>query len=208
MGIRKMSTWKVLLHNLAARNIEAFVAKDESEARERILNLIPSDATVGFGNSQTLKKLGLAEALAERGNAVYDKTAARSPEEARALKRQSLLADWFVAGINALSEEGHIVNIDHSGNRVAGMLYGPDHVVLVAGRNKVVPKLEEAIQRAREVAAPQNAKRAGLHPPCLEAGHCVDCRSADRVCNSLVVIEGQIDPERMKVIIIDEDLGF
>lgn len=100
------------------------------------------------------------------------------------------------------------MNIDHSGNRVAGILYGPEHVVLVAGRNKVVPTLEEAIQRARNVAAPLNAKRAGLHPPCAEVGRCVDCRSADRVCNALVVIEGQSDPERIKVVLVEEEMGF
>lgn len=117
------------------------------------------------------------------------------------------LADWFVAGINALSEEGHIVNIDHSGNRVAGLLYGPEHVLLVARRNKVVSPLEEAVWRARNVAAPLNARRAGLHPPCVEVGRCVDCRSADRVCNALVVIEGLSEPGRLKVVLTEEEMG-
>jgi hypothetical protein len=172
------------------------------------LALIPPEAAVGFGNSQTAKALGLAQALVRRGNVVYDKTVAADPEEARELKRQALLADWFVSGVHAISVEGQLVAIDHSGNRVAGLLYGPGRVIVVAGLNKVSPNLEQAILRARNVAAPLNARRAGLHPPCIEAGRCVDCRSSDRVCNSLVVVEGQSDPKRLTVLIVEEELGF
>ncbi|MGE5507921.1 MAG: lactate utilization protein [Chitinophagales bacterium] len=197
-----------LVNNLRARRIRAVVVENVSEARSWILREIPSDAAVGFGNSQTLKTMDLARLLAERGNTIYDKTLAQTQEEVRRLKVQALVADWFVTGINAISSDGHIVNIDHSGNRVAGLLYGPRRVLLIAGRNKIVPTLEDAIQRARNVAAPRNARRAGLHPPCVELGRCVDCRCEDRVCNSLVVIEGQSDPTRMTVVLVKQPLGF
>lgn len=197
-----------LVRNLHARRIQAVVVETVSEAVAWMLREIPLTATVGFGNSQTLKTMDLARVLAERGNTVFDKTSAQTHEEGTFLKAEALTADWFVAGVNALSADGHIVNIDHSGNRVAGMLYGPRRVVLVAGQNKIVPTLEDAISRARNTAAPRNARRAGLQPPCVETGHCVDCRSEDRVCNSLVIIEGQSDPSRMTVLIVNQDLGF
>ena len=104
--------------------------------------------------------------------------------------------------------EGHIVNMDHSGNRVAAMLYGPENVVIIVGINKVVDTLDEAIFRVRNIASPKNAKRAGLNPPCVDIHECVDCRSRDRVCNNLVIIEGQHDMNRMKVCIVNEVEGF
>jgi hypothetical protein len=199
---------ETLFKNLARRNIRGLFAADRVAASQVILGLIPVTATVGFGNSATVKALGLAEALAERGNTVLDKTSASAPAESRALKLAALLADWFITSANAVSLDGRLVNIDHSGNRVAGMLYGPEHVLVVAGVNKVAATYEEALARVRNVAAPQNARRAGFRPPCLEAGRCVDCHSPERVCNSLVVIEGQSDPERLTVLMINEELGF
>lgn len=203
-----MGDFETLARNLAGRNIRCLLTSDRESAREAVLGLIPAGASVGSGNSATAKALGLVEALRQRGNMIFDKTTATTPPEARALKLAALQADWFVASANAIAHDGRIVNLDHSGNRVAGLLYGPEHVLIVAGRNKVVATYEEALNRVRNVAAPQNARRAGLRPPCVEAGRCVDCRSPERVCNSLVVIEGQSDPERMTVLVVDKELGF
>lgn len=197
-----------LIDNLKSRNIEAEYVENREKAVASILSAVPQSASVGIGNSQTLIALQISKALSERGQTVYDKTSADSPNEAMSLKRKALLADWFISGTNAIAQSGHIVNIDHSGNRVAAMLFGPEHVIIVVGINKVTATLEEAITRARLQAAPQNAKRAGLNPPCLGHGTCIDCRSPERVCNSLVIIEGQTIPGRMKVIIIGEDLGY
>lgn len=203
-----MPAIRKLIGNLEARNIEAEYAENRTQALARILAAIPPAASVGIGNSQTLKALRVSETLTERGQPVYDKTFSRSPAEARSLKKKALLADWFVSGTNAVSHEGHIVNIDHSGNRVAALLFGPDHVLIVVGVNKLVPTLDDAIARAREQAAPQNARRAGFNPPCVASGTCVDCRSPERVCRSLVIIEGQAIPGRVKVLVIGEKLGY
>ncbi len=124
------------------------------------------------------------------------------------MKKKSLLADYYLTGTNAISIEGHIVNIDHSGNRVAAMIYGPEKVIVVVGTSKIVDSLDDAIMRARNIAAPANAKRAGLNPPCISVGECIDCRSSERACNNLVVIEGQNVKDRMKVFIIDDSLGY
>ncbi|WDV44656.1 lactate utilization protein [Clostridiaceae bacterium M8S5] len=200
--------YQKLIENLNSRNIKAICCNDIKEANYKILDMIASSLTVGIGNSKTLKKMDISNILMGRGNIVYDKTLAKTDEQVKELKKKSLLTDWYITGTNAVSVEGHLVNIDHSGNRVAAMIYGPDKVIVVIGKNKIVGTLEEAKERARNHAAALNAKRAGYNPPCLNVGTCVDCRSIERVCYNHVIIEGQYDPNRMIVVIIDEELGF
>jgi len=197
-----------LVSNFSKRNIEASYFKCLDEAKTRVLEMVPKTATVGIGNSQTLKKMNISKVLEERGNTVYDKTLAKNKEEIRDLKRKSLLTDWYITSSNAVSAEGHIVNIDHSGNRVAAMIYGPDKVIVVVGKNKIEKTLDDAMKRARNHAAPLNAKRAGYNPPCVELKRCVDCLTKDRVCYNVVTIEGQYVSGRMKLFIVNEDLGF
>ena len=197
-----------LINNLQSRNIEAFFLESFEETADKLLHMIPSDCTVGVGHSITVENCGIVRKLAERGNIVFDKTKAADKEESKKIKKKSLVADWYVTGTNAISSEGHIVNIDHSGNRVAAMVFGPDNVVIIVGINKIVDSLDEAIHRARNVASPMNAKRAGFNPPCTELDKCVDCKSKERVCNSLVIIEGQEVAGRMKVFIVNESAGF
>lgn len=202
---KKIST---LINNCKDKNIDVVYLESLDKARERILELIPENCSAGIGNSKTLKKMNISRHLSNRGNIVYDKTLAKSKEESTELKKKALLTDWYITGTNAISVDGHIVNMDHSGNRVAAMIYGPDNVIIVAGKNKVVETLEEAIDRVRNVSAPLNAKRAGLNPPCVKLGKCIDCASKERVCNNLVIIEGQAVEGRMRVFIVNEDAGF
>lgn len=115
---------------------------------------------------------------------------------------------WYITGPNAISMDGRIVNVDHSGNRVAAISFGPDNVIIVVGINKVVDSLDKAIKRVKNIASPLNAKRAGYNPPCVTLNRCVDCVSKERVCNSLSIIEGQSDSNRIKVFIVDNDYGF
>lgn len=121
----------------------------------------------------------ILQELANRGNIVYDKTFAKTKEESILLKKKALLTDWYITGTNAISIEGHIVNIDHSGNRVAAMTYGPDKVIIMVSKNKIEETLEKAITRARNHAARLNAIRAGYNPPCIEQKQCVDCKSKE-----------------------------
>ena len=197
-----------VIRNLAARRIKARYLGKGDNLQEYVGRIIPREATVGIGNSQTIKKAGLSEFLCARGNLVYDKTFAKSPDEAKEMKKKALLSDWYITGANALSLEGHIVNIDHSGNRVAAIAFGPEKVLIIAGVNKIAPTLEAALARARNVAAPLNARRAGFHPPCVEINQCVDCRSKERVCFQVSVTEGQCDPERMQVVLLEGEWGF
>lgn len=199
---------RTLIENFKTRNIDVAYCENLEEAKIRIMNLIPEDCTIGIGNSKTLKKMNISRELNYRGNIVYDKTLAKTKEESKKLKKKSMLSDWYITGSNAISLDGYIINIDHSGNRVAAMIYGPDKVIIIVGKNKIVKTLEEGIERARNVAAPLNARRAGYNPPCVKLNRCVNCTSDERVCNSLVVIEGQFEKDRMKVFIVNEDLGY
>ncbi|QUH20175.1 lactate utilization protein [Alkaliphilus sp. B6464] len=197
-----------LIKGLAVRNIDGYFFETFEEAKSKAIEMIPADASIGIGNSITLKNMRISKELGDRGNIVYDKTIAKSKEESKELKRKSLLTDWYITGTNAISLEGHLVNMDHSGNRVAAMLYGPDNVIVIIGINKITNTLDEAIYRVRNIASPQNARRAGFNPPCVDLGRCIDCRSTERVCNNLVVIEGQNNNGRIKVFIVNENDGF
>ena len=197
-----------IINNFQKRNIQASYYKNLDEAKSRILELIPAGSSIGIGNSRTLKRMNISSELTKKGYKVLDKTLAKTKEESLELKRKSLLTDWYLTGTNAVSSEGHIVNIDHSGNRVAAMIYGPKKVIIIIGTNKITDTLREAVHRAKNIAAPLNAKRAGFNPPCVELNKCIDCSSEERVCNSLVTIEGQADKDRIKVFIVGEELGF
>jgi L-lactate utilization protein LutC len=197
-----------IIRNFKARNIDVSFFETLEDVKNKIIELIHLDCSVGIGNSKTLKEINVSKILKERGNIVFDKTLAVSKEESKQMKKKSLLADWYITGTNAVSKEGHLVNIDHSGNRVAAMMYGPDNVIVVVGKNKICNTLDDAINRARNISAPLNAKRAGYNPPCLKLEKCVDCKTDERVCFNLAIIEGQFVKDRMKLFIVNNELGF
>lgn len=197
-----------LIHNFKLRNIDVEYYEKLNEVTKRTKAVVDVNCTIGIGNSKTLKEMQISKILKERGNIVYDKTMAKTKEEINEIKKKSLITDCYITGSNAISVDGYIVNIDHSGNRVAAMIYGPEKVIVVVGKNKICETLKEATDRARNIAAPLNAKRAGYNPPCLELKKCVDCRGEERVCFNSVIIEGQHKKGRMKLFIVDEDIGF
>lgn len=197
-----------LKENFQLRNIETSFFETLEEAKMHILCILPLESTVGIGHSATLQKMNMTSSLQERGNIVYDKELGKSKEEKNVLKKKAITADWYITSSNAVSLDGRIVNVDHSGNRAAAIIFGPDNVIIVVGRNKVVATLEEAVKRAKNVAAPKNARRAGYNPPCVELNRCIDCLSKERVCNSLSIIEGQSDKDRIQLFIVNEECGF
>jgi len=199
---------KALEDNFAKRNINVLWFNSFQEIKKYILAQIPNTATVGIGNSKTLKSMELTTALCDVGNKVFDKTLGKTPEEVREIKRGSLLTDYYISSSNAVSIDGRIVNIDHNGNRVAAIAYGSDKVYIVVGENKITETYEEAMKRARNISAPLNAKRAGFNPPCVLAGYCVDCNSPERVCYAVSTIEGQHVKNRLTLLIANEDEGF
>ncbi len=205
MEVEKMIKLK---ESFKKRNIEVKYFEDLDELKSYILEMVPMDSVIGIGHSGTLQMMDMTSTFLKRGNPVYDKELAASKDECKVIKKKALTADWYITGSNAISVDGRIVNVDHSGNRVASMTYGPDKVIIVVGQNKIVDTLEEAIYRAKNVASPLNAKRAGFNPPCVELNKCVNCVSKERVCNYLSIIEGQYDSNRMQILIVNVDCGF
>lgn len=197
-----------LKENFKMRNIEVEYFETLEDVKSCILNIIPIESTIGIGHSATLQKMDITNALIERGNTVYDKELAKTKEESKVLKKKALFTDWYITGSNAITVDGRIVNVDHSGNRVAAITFGPDNVIIVVGKNKLVETVDEAIKRVKNIACPLNAKRAGYNPPCVTLNRCVDCVSKERVCNILSIIEGQSDSNRIKLFIVNDECGF
>lgn len=192
---------------MESRHFEAYYCGTKEEALKKALELIPEGSVVAWGGSVTMNEIGLSEALHNGKYQLIDRDAA-PPEERRKLMRQGLLADYFISGANAVSEDGEIVNIDGMGNRVGAIVYGPDHVVMIAGMNKVAKTLEDAVKRARTIAAPINKQRFGGTTPCVKTGSCGDCKAEDCICCQMLVTRVCRPAGRIKVILVGEDLGF
>ncbi|KJS14275.1 MAG: hypothetical protein VR67_00575 [Peptococcaceae bacterium BRH_c8a] len=200
-----------LLLNLEFNNIKAYYFTDHVRAKEKIISLISNKDLIGFGGSETIKEIGLLDEIINGSYNVLNRfDPMNSKEEKWEIQRRALLSDVFITGSNAITLNGKLINIDHSGNRVAGILFGPKKVFIVVGINKIVDSTEEGIMRAQYYAAPLNAKRAenDYHPPCLENGKCLDCSSQERICNCLVILKRQYKKDRITVFIIGEELGF
>ncbi len=192
---------------MESRHFEAYYCGTKEEALKKALELIPEGSVVAWGGSVTMNEIGLSEALHNGKYQLIDRDAA-PPEERRKLMRQGLLADYFISGANAVSEDGEIINIDGMGNRVGAIVYGPDHVVMIAGMNKVAKTLEDAVKRARTIAAPINKQRFGGTTPCAKTGSCGDCKAEDCICCQMLVTRVCRPAGRIKVILVGEDLGF
>ncbi len=194
---------------LAGRHFEAFYCKTGADAVEKVCSLIPTKESVSWGGSMTLEAIGLTKRLHESDYAVLDRDRATTPEERHEAMRKAFFCDNYISSVNAISEDGQLVNVDGNGNRVAAMAFGPKRVIVVAGMNKVVKTLDDAVSRARNYASPINAQRVpNIKTPCTTTGGCEDCRSADCICTYIVTTRISRPAGRIKVILIGEPLGF
>jgi hypothetical protein len=179
------------------------------EAKQKIKALIPKGASVGRTGSMTISNMGIYEELAAEGYAILDPYAAEiSPDESVELRKKVMTADVLLASSNAVTMDGKLVNVDGTGNRVAGMIFGPKKVIIAVGKNKIVDDVEGALQRIKNVAAPMNALRLNAKTPCTKTGRCTDCSSTERICNVTVIIDRCPSKTQIHVIIIREDAGF
>lgn len=199
--------------SLEANHFEVFLADDCDHARRIVVEqILPGlqPKSISWGGSMTVVDSGLYEQLKELPGVkvldTYDKALPR--EDALERRRQSLLVDLFVTGTNAVTETGKLVNLDMTGNRVAAMAFGPKNVIVVVGRNKIVPDLEGAFFRVKNYAAPVNAMRLDKKTPCVKTAFCEECNSPDRICNAWSVLEKSYPKNRIKIVLINEDLGF
>jgi hypothetical protein len=205
-----------LIKRLGENNISAFYVKNRRLAFDKVMSMIPKGCIVGFGDSLTLRQIGVVDALT-KGNYTFlnPMKPGTSVEENIKLKKRALTSDVFVTGTNALTLDGKIVNVDGHGNRVAAMLFGPNKVIIVVGVNKIVKNLEQALKKIRDKTAPVNVKRHpefNPMPPCGITGVCSDCSSPWRICNKTVIIEREYDNDKYRpiitVIIVGEELGI
>lgn len=199
-----------IIKNLEKRRMEGSYASNSAQAKEEVLAMIPQGATVFRCGSMTAGGLGLWEDIANlpEVNLIDPYQPDLKPEEGLALRRQGLTADVMIAGSNAITLDGKLVNLDGMGNRVASMAFGPKKVILLVGMNKVAPDLESAMARVKHHAAPINNIRYGLENPCTETGLCSDCKTPKRICNMWSIIEGHMIQNRIHVKLIGEDLGY
>ena len=194
---------------LKNRFFDAFYFDDSTDAIEAIIKLIPKHHIVSWGGSLTLSSLGIQDRLEADGYKLINRDKAANSAERHELMRHSLLCDTYLTGCNAISEDGQLVNIDGYGNRVAAMCFGPQQVIIAAGMNKVVKTLDDAITRARSIAAPLNIQRfPNNKTPCNESGTCGNCRQPDSICSFIVTTRLCKPAGRIKVILIGQDLGL
>lgn len=204
---------EVLKETLEKNRFEAHVAADEQEAVQLAMEqIIPAAAPrkISWGGSMTFAQSGLFQLLKERNDFeiinTFDKSV--SKEESYERRRQALLTDLFITGTNAVTEKGQLVNLDMIGNRVGALTFGPKAVIVLAGRNKLVSTLEAAMDRIKQFAAPANVLRLDKKTPCSKIGQCQDCSSPDRICNNWTITEKSFPNGRIKIILINQDLGL
>ena len=210
--------WKQRLEKcknaLENNNFDAYLAENSLEANQIITKeIIPKIdvKSASWGDSMTLHSTGVLDILRKIPDINVIETFAEDVprEEILERRRQALLVDIFFSGSNALTETGKLVNLDMVGNRIAGIIFGPQHVIITVGRNKIVSDVEEAMKRIKNYAAPLNAIRhADFKTPCRKTSYCMDCKSPDRICNTWTITEKSYPKGRIKVLIINKDLGL
>jgi hypothetical protein len=190
-------------------NIECVLVQNKQEALAKALEMIPEGSTVGLGGSVTVDQVGLLAQLRSGKYTLYDQYEAGidMPENMKR-RKQGLTAQYFVTGTNAITADGQLVNVDGLGNRVAAQAFGPEKVILIAGKNKIVKDVHEAFDRLQSIAAPINAKRVNSMTPCADTGVCVDCDSPARICNIYTIIRRMMIPGRITLILVNESLGY
>ena len=209
--------WKLRLADLKvaleANNFDVLMADNEKAAYKIVLeDLIPqlSPRTISFGGSMTVVNSGLYQQLLENSDAVIldtlDKTIPNKDLYER--RRQAMLADLFITGTNAVTETGQLVNLDMLGNRVGALTFGPKNVILLIGRNKLVANIDEAMYRFKNYVAPTNAMRLDMKTPCVKTSYCEECKSPARICNTWTIAEKSFPKGRVKIVLINQDLGI
>lgn len=194
---------------LRKNNMFCECADSKEEALEIISELIEENATVAVGGSMTLFETGVIDMLRDGSYQFLDRYEKNlTKEDMKDIFVKSFSADVYVTSSNAVTEKGELYNVDGNGNRVAAMIYGPESVIVVAGYNKIVKDIDAAKQRVEEIAAPANCVRLGMGTPCTEAGKCCHCSSENKICADTVIMGRQRIKDRIKVILVGEELGY
>ncbi len=196
---------EILVKNLKSRHFDAYYCENAQEALRKALELIGEGSSVGWGGAMSAQQIGLMDALHAGNYHPIDRERASDRQKAML---DCFSADVFITGANGLSLDGEMVNIDGMGNRVAAIVYGPKKVLVIAGMNKVCDTLEDAITRARTVAAPMNEQRFLGTTPCAKTGVCADCKSEQCICNQILITRHCRPAGRIQFILVGEELGM
>ena len=199
---------KGLCKSLETRGMEGHYFNTSAELCAYFRETLPDNAVISWGGSMSVEESGVMDLLRSGNYALIDRKQAKTPEEARELYARTVMADYYFMSTNAITRDGELVNIDGNGNRIACLVQGPSHVCLIVGRNKVSVTLEDAIGRARNIAAPPNVQRLHRQTPCAATGRCADCFSPDCICSHTVITRRSLHPGRIQVFLVNEDLGY
>ena len=197
-----------VLEKMELRGFKGYYCDNSKDVVTLLQTMLPKHATVTFGGSETLKECGVSDLLKSDAYQFIDRTAAQTPDEAREIYAKMTMSDYFFMSANAITFDGQLVNIDGTGNRTAFLIHGPEHVVVIAGINKLVDTLDMAIDRAKNAAAPPNAIRLNRQTPCKELGRCADCLTEDCMCCNTVITRRSYKKDRIIVILVNEELGY
>ena len=193
---------------LRENRFEALYFETAAEAKEYLLGEVGADMSVGFGGSVTLDEMGIYQALKDKGNEVYWHWYIEEGSDRLDTMKKAMFTDVYMSGVNGLTEDGRIVNIDGTGNRLASMLFGHKRLFLVCGVNKISRNVEQSLIRIKNIACPLNTQRLNIPTPCQKAGKCMNCNSERKICNATLIMEGQHGGIPTTVVLIGEKIGF
>jgi hypothetical protein len=213
--MEKVKEWYV--NKLCTRTVKALQASyfdalffaSREELNKAVLDQVTPSMIVGLGGAVTLRDLGLPALLAGKDAVVLDAwREGLTKEEGLAMRKEHLTCDLFLTSTNAVTEKGELVNIDGTGNRINAMTFGPKKVIVIVGFQKIVPDVDRAIERIKQVAAPMNARRLSLPLPCAETGYCHDCKSEVRICRVISIMQRRPNSTPISVYILGEEIGY
>lgn len=206
--IANQSLANTIIKNMEKKNLEGYYCATAAEAVEKALSLMEEGSSITWGGSETIKECSLMDAIHEKNYVLIDRAEAKTPEESRKLYAKQVMADYFLMSSNAVTIGGELVNIDGHSNRVACLCCGPKNVIVIVSMNKVCPDIESGLKRVRNFAAPPNAVRLNKNTPCAKTGKCADCYSPECICSEIVITRRSSIPNRIKVILVGEELGY
>lgn len=197
-----------IIKGLQKRGMEGYFCETSVDAVEKALSLMPEGSVISWGGSMSINECGLMDAIKQKDYTLIDRMTATTPQEKREIFAKTVMADYYLMSTNAITMDGELVNIDGFANRVACLCAGPENVIIIAGMNKVVNNVEAGLDRIRTKAAPPNTTRLNRNTPCAKTGVCGNCFSPDCICSQTVITRRSGIPGRIKIILVNEDLGF
>lgn len=199
---------ETVIKKFKPRNFEGYYCESSAEALKLALSFIPKKTSITHGGSETIKEIGLLDAIKNGDYAYLDRSQAKTPQAQREYFSKGMLCHTFLMSSNAITLAGELVNVDGYSNRVSMLCHGPEQVIIIAGMNKIVENVDAGIYRAQNVAAPINAIRLNRKTPCYDTGQCAQCHAEGCMCCNTVITRHCGTPGRIKIILVGESLGY